>query len=106
MCWSCGTGLAPGDAHASEAHSPGTREQILVLHGTVLLEVGSQGVELVEGDAASFSGDESHSYAARHDGEGARFTLSVLQPDVDSLPRPLPLLLPTETVADRSRTEE
>src|ERR1700760_452170 len=55
--------LGPGDAHASEAHSPGTKELMQVQAGTVRLEVAGEPVTLVAGDAATFPGDVAHGYA-------------------------------------------
>jgi DNA-binding XRE family transcriptional regulator len=85
--------LHPGDAHASEAHSRGTIEQLLVVHGEVELEVDGQRIVLLEGDAAAFSGDRPHCYAASDQAPGpARFTLSVLQPAVGTDNPPAPAI--------------
>jgi transcriptional regulator with XRE-family HTH domain len=65
--------LGPGDRHASEAH-------------TVTVEVGDQSCTLHAGDAVSFPGDVEHSYA-NPTGQGARFSLSVLEPGVGTAPR-------------------
>lgn len=75
--------LGPGDAHASEAHSPGTKELMQVQAGTVRLEVAGEPVTLVAGDAATFPGDVAHGYANPGPGP-ARFSLAVFVPGVAS----------------------
>ena len=75
--------LGPGDAHASEAHSPGTKELMQVQEGTVRLEVADEPVILVTGDAATFPGDVAHGYANPGPGQ-ARFSLAVFVPGVAS----------------------
>ena len=71
--------LAPGDAHASEPHVPGTRELLTVIEGEVVLSVAGEEVVLHPGDAASFQGDVVHGY--RNDGAAAaRFALTVYEP--------------------------
>lgn len=73
--------LAAGDRHASEAHTPGTREVLQVLKGTVLVEVGDRQATLKTGDAVSFAGDAPHSYS--NPGKTpARFSLAVFEPGV------------------------
>lgn len=75
--------LYPGEAHGSEPHSRGTREQLLVVHGQLLLLVGEEQQVLGPGDSAAFPGDRRHRYQAAPGADGpARFTLSVLQPGV------------------------
>ncbi|MFI9560257.1 helix-turn-helix domain-containing protein [Nonomuraea endophytica] len=75
--------LFPGEAHSSDAHSAGTLEHLLVISGEVRLHVGDREVDLLPGDAVSFSGDQPHTYANVSALDGpARFTLSVLQPGV------------------------
>ena len=73
--------LGPGDRHGSEAHAPGTRELVQVLHGAITVEVADQVVRLDPGDAAAFPGDVAHSYANPH-AEPARFSLAVFEPGV------------------------
>ncbi|WP_199712169.1 helix-turn-helix domain-containing protein [Kocuria tytonis] len=73
--------LAPGERHASEAHSAGTRELLQVLEGSVLVEVGDESHALDAGDALTFPGDVDHSYAHTH-GSTARFSLCVFEPGV------------------------
>lgn len=85
--------LAPGEVHHSEAHSPGTRELLLVLAGQLRLHVGRHSELLEPGDSAAFSGDLPHSYTnpalAAADSGGSRgaqpcsrFALTVFQPHV------------------------
>ena len=75
--------LGPGDAHASEAHTPGTRELVQVQQGTVRLEVAGEPVTLAAGDAATFPGDVAHGYA-NPGPDPARFSLVVFEPGVGS----------------------
>jgi quercetin dioxygenase-like cupin family protein len=71
--------LAPGDRHASGAHSAGTRELLQVHAGALRVEVGAEAVTLEAGDAVAFPGDLAHAYA--NDGpESARFALAVFEP--------------------------
>jgi transcriptional regulator with XRE-family HTH domain len=73
--------LAPGDQHASEAHTPGTKELLHVHQGTIIIQVGAQSVTLGAGDAVTFPGDAAHSYA-NPGGQQARFSLAVFEPGV------------------------
>lgn len=73
--------LAPGDVHASEAHSAGTKELLQVQGGTLTVTVEEQRYTLEAGDALSFPGDVAHSYA-NHGTEAAKFTLAVFEPGV------------------------
>lgn len=75
--------LGPGDAHASEAHTPGTRELVQVQQGTARLEVAGEPVTLAAGDAATFPGDVAHGYA-NPGPDPARFSLVVFEPGVGS----------------------
>lgn len=79
--------LAPGDAHASEAHAKGTKELMQVHEGAVTLEVGGQSVTVGTGDAVAFPGDLEHAYANAGP-KSARFSLAVFEPGVGSSPRP------------------
>jgi transcriptional regulator with XRE-family HTH domain len=81
--------LGPSDRHASEAHSPGTRELVQVLRGTLTVEVAGEGFRLETGDAAAFCGDLAHSYANPRP-EPARFCLAVFEPGVGSRPASRP----------------
>ena len=75
--------LHPGEAHHTEPHRPGTRELLLVLDGHVDLHVADRVEHLGPGDAATFTGDVPHGYAAPVDAPGpARFALTVHEPDV------------------------
>ena len=75
--------LQPGEAHATEAHSAGTRELLLVLEGEVDLRVGDRTERLGVGDSAAFAGDVPHGYAAAAGtGHPARLALTVFQPRV------------------------
>jgi transcriptional regulator with XRE-family HTH domain len=78
--------LGPGDTHVSEAHTPGTKELMQVLEGTVTLAVGDQSVTLGAGDGVAFTGDVGHSYA-NQGAQLARFSLAVFEPGVGSGPR-------------------
>jgi transcriptional regulator with XRE-family HTH domain len=73
--------LAPGDTHTSEAHTPGTKELIQVLLGTVVIHVADEAFALDAGDAISFASDVAHSYANPGTQE-ARFTMAVFEPGV------------------------
>lgn len=73
--------LAPGDHHASEAHTAGTKELLHVQHGTITLGVCEQSVTLRAGDAVSFPGEVAHSYA-NPGTKAARFSLAVFEPGV------------------------
>jgi len=75
--------LAPGDEHASEAHSKGTRELLQVHDGTLVITVADESFTLAAGDALAFRGDEAHSYA--NPGEIlTSFSLTVYEPGVGS----------------------
>jgi transcriptional regulator with XRE-family HTH domain len=75
--------LAAGDHYVSEAHTPGTKELVLVQQGTIAVEVAGQSITLDAGDAVSFPGDVAHSYASPGT-EPARFSLAVFEPGVGS----------------------
>jgi transcriptional regulator with XRE-family HTH domain len=75
--------LGPGDAHESEAHSPGTRELVQVQEGTIVFDVHGQSVALGAGDAFAFPGDVPHSYT-NEGSQPARFSLAVFEPGVGS----------------------
>jgi quercetin dioxygenase-like cupin family protein len=75
--------LGPGDHHASEAHSQGTKELLQVQQGSVTVEVADESFVLATGDAMSFPGDVAHSYA-NPGTEPARFSLAVFEPGVGS----------------------
>lgn len=71
--------LAPGEAHASDAHSQGTRELLHVHEGRLVVTVANATFTLCIGDALSFVGDEKHSYANPGD-VLTRFSLTVYEP--------------------------
>jgi transcriptional regulator with XRE-family HTH domain len=73
--------LGPGDVHASEAHTPGTKELLQVQEGTVTVEAAGQPVTLEAGDAMAFPGDVAHSYT-NPGTRPARFSLAVFEPGV------------------------
>jgi len=55
--------LAPHHRENAEAHAPGTRENLILAHGTVEIHVeGSRPVVLSEGDAIVFEADVPHAY--------------------------------------------
>jgi transcriptional regulator with XRE-family HTH domain len=73
--------LGPGERHASEAHTPGTKELVQVQQGTVTVEVAGEPVTLETGDAVAFPGDVAHGYA-NPGTQPARFSLAVFEPGV------------------------
>ncbi|MDN4615323.1 XRE family transcriptional regulator [Leifsonia sp. F6_8S_P_1B] len=77
--------LAPGERHASEAHSPGTRELLQVIEGSITVESDGVAHTLGPGDALTFFGDDDHSYVNLGDAP-ARFTLCVYEPGVGQAP--------------------
>ncbi len=79
--------LACGDQHASEAHTPGTKELLQVHQGRITVEVADQPITLDAGDAVTFAGDVAHSYA-NPGTQQARFSLAVFEPGVGSGFRP------------------
>jgi transcriptional regulator with XRE-family HTH domain len=79
--------LGPGDRHASEAHTAGTKELVHVLEGAISVEVDGQVVTLETGDAIAFPGDVDHAYANPHK-KPARFSLAVFEPGVGSASAP------------------
>jgi len=78
--------LAPGDQHASEPHTPGTKELLQVLQGTVTVVAAEQMVVLETGDSLSFPGDVAHSYS-NNGTDAARFSLAVFERGVGSAHR-------------------
>ena len=54
--------LSARSIHKSEAHAPGTHEVLVVLSGTLLLQVEDERAELVAGDTVAFAADRPHSY--------------------------------------------
>lgn len=55
--------IAPGHREVGEPHAPGTRENLVVIEGTVDVQVGREKpVGLNAGDALLFAADQPHSY--------------------------------------------
>ena len=76
--------LDAGDAHASEAHTAGTKELVQVQQGSITVESRrTSSVTLEAGDAVAFPGDVAHSYANPGTHQ-ARFSLAVFEPGVGS----------------------
>lgn len=78
--------LAPGDRHESEAHTPGTKELLQVLHGTIVVELDVESITLESGDAITFASDVPHAYANSGEQE-ARFSMAVYEPGVGAATR-------------------
>ncbi|QHW30955.1 helix-turn-helix domain-containing protein [Paenibacillus rhizovicinus] len=57
-----------GSTHASEAHSPGVEEYVLVSFGTLVVDIQNTSYHVNEGDAVRFAADQPHIY--RNAGEG------------------------------------
>lgn len=77
--------MHPGESHASEPHTAGTRELLHVLEGALRIEVDDRVHELGAGDALTFRGDAQHSYGCAGD-TAARFSLTVFEPGVGTTP--------------------
>jgi transcriptional regulator with XRE-family HTH domain len=71
--------IRPDERRESEAHLPGTREIVTVEEGRLLVTIDSESRVLDAGDAAVFTGDRPHSYAAAGP-EIARFVMAVMDP--------------------------
>jgi len=73
--------ISPSHLHLSEAHSPGTRENLVVVSGALEITVGSAApVLLARGDSIFFEGDVPHSYRNPDDFEAvAHLVVSYLQ---------------------------
>jgi rhodanese-related sulfurtransferase/transcriptional regulator with XRE-family HTH domain len=54
--------LAAHGREDAEAHAPGTRENLVVTSGRLLLEIGKERYELGKGDAIEFTADVAHAY--------------------------------------------
>ncbi|HEX4351371.1 MAG TPA: XRE family transcriptional regulator [Polyangiales bacterium] len=48
--------------HNSEPHAPGTRELLVMLSGTLQIEVGPKVYDLEAGDSVAFRADQDHAY--------------------------------------------
>lgn len=55
--------LAAHGREEAEAHAPGTRENLVVTAGRLVLELGKDRFELGRGDAIAFTADVPHAYA-------------------------------------------
>ncbi|MDB5219401.1 MAG: Transcriptional regulator [Myxococcaceae bacterium] len=54
--------LAGHGREDAEAHAPGTRENLVVTSGRLMLTIGAETLELTKGDAIVFTADVAHSY--------------------------------------------
>jgi transcriptional regulator with XRE-family HTH domain len=54
--------LSARSIHASDAHSPGTHEVLVVLSGVCRMRVGDETHELAAGDSIAFPADRPHAY--------------------------------------------
>ncbi|HEY2733643.1 MAG TPA: XRE family transcriptional regulator [Polyangiales bacterium] len=54
--------LAARSVQKSEPHAPGTRELLVVLNGTLQIEVGQKVYDLEAGDSVAFRADQDHAY--------------------------------------------
>jgi len=68
--------LPPGGALVSDAHEPGTREHLTVLHGSIEIEAADMTRRLKTGDTARYTGDEPH--AIRNAGKSEAKALMVV----------------------------
>ena len=68
--------LQPGGALVSNAHEPGTREHLTVLHGTIEIEAAGTSRKLKAADTARYIADEPH--AIRNAGKGEAKALLVV----------------------------
>jgi XRE family transcriptional regulator, regulator of sulfur utilization len=68
--------LQPGGALVSNAHEPGTREHLTVLHGTIDVEAAGATKRLKTADTARYVADEPH--AIRNAGKGEAKALLVV----------------------------
>lgn len=75
--------LAPGHIERAEAHSPGTKENLVVAKGLVEITVGKESPEqLQEGDAIDFLADVPHSYKNLGDTPAIFYLVISYDPDV------------------------
>ncbi len=68
--------LQPGGALVSNAHEPGTREHLTVLHGSIEIEAVGATKRLKAADTARYAADEPH--AIRNAGKGEAKALLVV----------------------------
>jgi transcriptional regulator with XRE-family HTH domain len=57
--------IAPRGSYASEPHSKGTTETVVVLTGALRMTVGDEAFELATGDSIFFNADVQHVYESR-----------------------------------------
>jgi transcriptional regulator with XRE-family HTH domain len=80
--------LLPGEAHASEAHAPGTQELLHVTDGELVLDVAGAVCPVPCGAGVLLQADRPHTY--RNDSAGpVAFTMTVAQPVSDFDPTAL-----------------
>jgi len=71
--------LAAGDGLKADPHPNGTRELLLVVEGTLTVEVADNSYDLDRGDAITFHADYAHGYF-NHSAAPARYSLTVVWP--------------------------
>lgn len=81
--------LKPGGEERAKAHAIGTREQIYLLQGRLVVESAGRSAELAVGDVLFFRADRAHRYA-NPGTEPARFLLIMRYPPGQDAPRPGP----------------
>ncbi|MBB6732356.1 helix-turn-helix domain-containing protein [Cohnella zeiphila] len=59
--------MEPGCVHASEAHSAGVEEFVLVHAGSLTVEIGQAAYQVDEGNAIRFAADQPHVYRSSED---------------------------------------
>lgn len=70
--------LMPGDTFEADAHSPGTRELVAVICGSLVVTVGDLPITLCAGEAVRLLTDRPHSYACAGDAP-VEFSMAVLE---------------------------
>lgn len=78
--------LKPGGEERAKPHAIGTREQIYLLQGRLIIESAGRSAELAAGDVLFFRADRGHRYA-NPGTEPARFLLIMRYPPGQDLPR-------------------
>lgn len=68
--------LAPGGVETAEAHAPGTTENLVIVEGTLEVEIGHETRALAVGDAILFEADRPHVY--RNPSKGAALAYLVM----------------------------
>ena len=69
--------LRPGGALRSQAHFEGTREFLTVEEGTVRVESGEEGEDLIKGDSATYRADVEHHIINNGSGEAVVFLVVI-----------------------------